>query len=148
MKFEQEFPLGLGKNDTIVEWPYFRITPLYFSSKVLMEGFSIGYMAMENSSAGSIVDRVGLELGSRNNSYGYGPQYDGDVTTVYGKLGDKKGIIVRPEKYLYIKDSNCREKPYYEIWQRKASDIMNRTCARPCRNPFLWAIKDKNGNQL
>ena len=59
-----------------------------------------------------------MSFATENNSLcGYGwSKYDGDVGSVFAKMGELKKVVLTPIKHVFISDAKvCREKPYNDI---------------------------------
>ena len=80
---------------------------------------------------------TGIFLSPQNNSYcAKGTtEWDGEINVQNANLGEKKVLIVRPEKYVYLSDiKKCRHKPFNEILPENIHKHMTNNCTRSCSN--------------
>ena len=133
LKFKMEIGYDfLGKNEIL------RITPLHFDAAKLHFPFSIGYFFANQSHD---VTGVDMSFATENISLcGYGhSKYDGDVASVFAKMGELKKVVLTPIKHVFITHDNvCREKPYNDIMVGRMYKRMKEECTKTCKRRSYW----------
>ena len=133
-----------------------RIMPLVEKSfgHLKFARFSLKYIFKKNDSSTT----VKLFLSTKNNSNCDGSRvtfwdgnmdimdgWDGDINVQIAKIGERKILAVRPEKYLYMPDvKTCRDKPFNELLLKKTfKQMQENNCSRHCLPSNFFLCSDE-----
>ena len=120
----------------------FRITPINFEAG-MPHDFALTYNFWTNTSR---VSTINAALSPRNSSYcgDSSTFYDGEPKDILAKFGQKKYLLMKPEKTMFGQDAeNCRNMPYHDYLLETILKRSKEMCSKTCR-PAYWRMCDRD----